>query len=195
MISLEPNWWDKLTKREFAFLVITMLIVIGVGYYQFEYSPIMKKRERLAARTQEVLNNLESFKMVLNRSSAEKLTREIQRTEGEIKILRHEISDIKSSMTENVEDIVQALGRQAKTHRAEMLRFNSHETRVEFKGGNFRAVTMTLAIKSHYQGVGRFVKSLESIPAVLSIKELRILRTRETHPLVESELIIQLLVS
>lgn len=191
----EPSWLDKLSTRELVLLIITVMVIIGVGYYQFEFAPLMEKRERLDARTHEVKTNIESFQLVLNRSSAEKLAREIERTNSEIETLHREISEVKASMTENVEDIVHALRRQARSNRAEMLRFNSREAYMEFQEGRYRVVTMTLAMKSHYQGVERFVKSLESIPAVLTIKELRILRTRETHPLVESELILQLLVS
>lgn len=69
----EPSWLDKLSTRELVLLIITVMVVIGVGYYQLEFAPLMEKRERIDARTREVKTNIESFQLVLNRSSAEKL--------------------------------------------------------------------------------------------------------------------------
>lgn len=187
-------WVQKLTTREVLLLIMTTLVVIGVGYYKLEYEPLAAKRENIVKHTEQVAESLHGFELALARSSPEQLVVQVQQVNDQISALREEIRVTKASMTENVEDIVRALSKQAKYHRAEMLSFNSRETEVEMNGVRYKQVMLALSIKSDYQGVGRFVQSLKEVPAVLSIQKLKIDRTRDTHPLVKTEMIIQLFV-
>jgi len=190
----KQNWVQNLTTRELTLLIVTVLVVIGVGYYKLEYQAMAKEREAVASRTERVTDNLKSFRTALSRTKPEDLAEQVRRVSAEIETIQEEVDHTKSRMTEKVEDIVRALSRQAKYHRAEMLSFNSREKRVQADGVEYKEVTLFLTIKSRYKGVGRFVQALEKIPAVLTIRDMEIRRTRQTHPLVETDLTLKLYV-
>lgn len=190
----KQNWVQNLTPRELVLLIITVLVIIGVGYYKLEYEALAKEREAVVSRTERVTDNLKSFRTALSRMKPEDLAEQVRRVSAEIETIQEEVDHTKSRMTEKVEDIVRALSRQAKYHRAEMLSFNSREKRVQADGVEYKEVTLFLTIQSRYKGVGRFVQALEKIPAVLAIRDMEIRRTRQTHPLVETDLTLKLYV-
>lgn len=190
----KQNWVQNLTPRELVLLIITVLVIIGVGYYKLEYEALAKEREAVVSRTERVTDNLKSFRVALSRTKPEDLAEQVRRVSAEIETIQEEVDHTKSRMTEKVEDIVRALSRQAKYHRAEMLSFNSREKRVQADGVEYKEVTLFLTIQSRYKGVGGFVQALEKIPAVLAIRDMEIRRTRQTHPLVETDLTLKLYV-
>lgn len=190
----KQSWVQNLTPRELVLLIITVLVILGVGYYKLEYEALAKEREAVVSRTERVTDNLKSFRVALSRTKPEDLAEQVRRVSAEIETIQEEVDHTKSRMTEKVEDIVRALSRQAKYHRAEMLSFNSREKRVQADGVEYKEVTLFLTIQSRYKGVGRFVQALEKIPAVLAIRDMEIRRTRQTHPLVETDLTLKLYV-
>lgn len=190
----KQSWVQNLTPRELVLLILTVLVILGAGYYKLEYEALAKEREAVVSRTERVTENLKSFRTALSRIKPEELAEQVRRVSAEIETIQEEVDRTKSRMTEKVEDIVRALSKQARHHRAEMRSFNSREKRVQADGVEYKEVTLFLTIKSRYKGVGRFVQALEKIPAVLAIRDMEIRRTRQTHPLVETDLTLKLYV-
>ncbi len=89
-------------------------------------------------------------------------------------------------MTENILDIVRELRRQAEFQGAELVSFSSREREVDEEGFSYREITVFLTMKSNFRSVENFVRALERIPAVLSMRDFEIVRTRANYPRVET---------
>jgi len=192
-----PNisFMDKLSTRELVILVVTLLVVVGMGYYKFEWESLQKQREELANQVMQAEQSVQGFQAALGMVKPEKMQQEINKVKEEIETLKLEIDLTKGKMTEKVADIVRVLGDQAKFQKAQLVTLNSREKLVEKEGGtDFKEVTLFLTIKSNYGAIGDFVDALEEIPAVLMIRDIEIKRQRETHPRVETDITIKLFV-
>jgi len=69
---------------------------------------------------------------------------------------------------------------------AELVSFNSREREVDEEGFSYREITVFLTMKSNFRSVENFVRALERIPAVLSMRDFEIVRTRANYPRVET---------
>lgn len=186
---------QKLSNRELVILVVTILVVVGIGYYKVEWEPLQKQREALAAQVMQVDQSVQGYQAALGMVKPQKIKDEINKAKEDIENLKLEIDLTKGKMTEKVSDIVRVLGDQAKFQKAQLVTFNSREKLIEKEGGtDFKEVTLFLTIKSNYEAIGDFVDALEQIPAVLMVRDIEIKRQRETHPRVETDITIKLFV-
>ncbi len=186
---------QKMSTRELTILIFTLLIVVGVGYYKFEWEGLQKQRKELEGQIAQADQGVQSFQAALGMVKPEKMVQEIAKVRQDIEDIKMEIDLTKGKMTEKVADIVRVLGDQAKFQKAQLVTFNSREKLVEKENGmEYKEVTLFLTIKSNYGAIGDFVDALERIPAVMMVRDLEIKRQRETHPRVETDITIKLFV-
>jgi len=128
-----PNisFMDKLSTRELVILVVTLLVVVGMGYYKFEWESLQKQREELANQVMQAEQSVQGFQAALGMVKPEKMQQEINKVKEEIETLKLEIDLTKGKMTEKVADIVRVLGDQAKFQKAQLVTLNSREKLVE----------------------------------------------------------------
>ncbi len=114
------------------------------------------------------------------------LQEKILKVSAEILVLNEEMKLIKDRMTENILDIVRELRKQAEFRGAELVSFNSREREVDEADFSYREITVFLTMKSNFKSVESFVRALERIPAVMSMRDFEIVRTRANYPRVET---------
>ena len=186
---------QKMSTRELAILMVTLLVVVGMGYYKFEWESLQKKRGQLGEQVVQAEQSVQGFQAALAMIKPEKMRQDIDQLKVDIETLQMEIDLTKGKMTEKVAEIVRILGEQAKFQKAQLVTFNSREKRVEQEEGvDFTEVTLFLTIRSNYAAIGNLVDALEQIPAVLMVRDMEIKRHRKIHPRVETEITIKLFV-
>ena len=178
--------WKRMSPREKIIVTATLVVVIGLGYYILEYQVQKNKIDALGLQLKQVSESIKSFETALTLAQSGDVQGKMLTVSAEISGLNEEMKLIKDRMTENVLDIVRELSRQAKFHGAELISFSSRER--EKDGGDFtyREITVFLTMKSNFPAVESFVRALEKIPAVLSLRDFEIVRTRANYPRVES---------
>lgn len=151
-----------------------------------EYKVQKKKLASVTLQLEQVSENIKSFEMALNLAQGGNIHEKIITVRADIVDLNKEMALLKDRMTENVLDIVHELSRQAEFQGAELLSFNSREREVAAGGFSYREVTVFLTMKSNFKSVENFVRALERIPAMLSLRDFEIVRTRANYPQVET---------
>jgi len=185
-LNMEGIDWKRLSQREKIMVMVTLLVVLGLGFYMLEYKVQKKKLTSVALQLEQVSGNIKSFETALNLVQGGNVQEKILTVSAEIIKLNEEMELIKDRMTENVLAIVHELSRQAEFQGAELLSFSSREREVDEGGFSYREVTVFLTIKSNFKSVENFVRALERIPAVLSLRDFEIVRTRANYPRVET---------
>ncbi len=185
-LNMEGIDWKRLSQREKILVMVTLLVVLGLGFYMLEYKVQKKKLASVTLQLEQVSENIKSFEMALNLAQGGNIHEKIITVRADIVDLNKEMALLKDRMTENVLDIVHELSRQAEFQGAELLSFNSREREVAAGGFSYREVTVFLTMKSNFKSVENFVRALERIPAMLSLRDFEIVRTRANYPQVET---------
>jgi len=178
--------WKRLSQRERILVVVTVLVVLGLGFYMLEYQVQKNKLTALNLQLRQVSENIKSFETVLNLAQGGNVQEKILTVRAEILSLNEEMALLKDRMTENILDIVHELSRQAEFQGAELLSFNTRERTVDEGGFSYKEITVFLTMKSNFKSVENFVRALERIPAVLSLRDFEIIRTRASYPRLET---------
>ena len=183
---MESFDWKRLSQREKIMAIVTLLVVMCLGFYMFEYQVQKKKLDALSLQLEQVSENIKSFETALSLAQGGDIQEKILKVSAEILVLNEETKLIKDRMTENVLDIIRELRKQAEFQGAELVSFNSREREVDEADFSYREITVFLIMKSNFQAVENFVRALERIPAVLSMRDFEIVRTRANYPRVET---------
>ena len=183
---MESFDWKRLSQREKIMTIGTFLVVMSLGFYMLEYQVQQKKSDALGLQLDQVSESIKSFETALSLAQGGDIQEKILKVSAEILDLHEEMKLIKDRMTENILDIVRELRRQAEFQGAELVSFNSREREVDEEGFSYREITVFLTMKSNFRSVENFVRALERIPAVLSMRDFEIVRTRANYPRVET---------
>ena len=183
---MESFDWKRLSQREKIMAIVTLLVVMCLGFYMFEYQVQKKKLDALVLQLEKVSENIKNFETALSLAQSGDIQEKILKVSAEILVLNEEMKLIKDRMTENILDIVRELRRQAEFQGAELVSFNSREREVDEADFSYREITVFLTMKSNFKSVENFVRALERIPAVLSMRDFEIVRTRANYPRVET---------
>lgn len=178
--------WKRLSPRERVMVVVTALVVLALGFYMLEYQVQKKKLTAVNLQLIQVSENIKSFEMALDLVQGDNVQEKILTVRSEIVSLDEEMELIKDRMTENILDIVHELSRQAEFQGAELLSLNTRERTVDEGGFSYTEVTVFLTMKSNFKSVENFVRALERIPAVLSLRDFEIVRSRAGYPRLET---------
>jgi len=108
--------------------------------------------------------------------------------------LQEEITFLKSRMSGKPRDVLRLLGLQAQEYQTQLKSVDTVEKPVTRGQFQYRQVNIQLNLVSSYRALGAFLRSLDSIPALLTIRDMSINRNPELLPWVESKVTIQLFV-
>lgn len=185
----------NLQPREIALLVVAVLGVLGFGYYTFEFKARQKAIKEVKAQLIEAEGNVAAIRQaIISPERINAIEGEIKKNAEEISGVRAEIAAVKSKMQEKYVDILQQLKDEAVDNGAVMQSFKTSEKPVERGSLSYKEVSVTMKIQVEYDSLINLVARLETIPALLSLESLEVLRKDEILPKVESRLSIRLYV-
>ncbi len=197
MQSMSMSEFDlkTLPMRTKILLVTTVLMAVGFGYYLLEYEGSLKKAARVQSRLMEVGETLAAYQTAV--SSPEKIIsakKGVTVSKKEIERLTKKINATKSKMQEKYLDILRKLKREAELHGTVLRSFQSYEKDKVSGTLEYKEIQVNMTIHGDYNSLIRFIESLESIPAIISLKHVETSRVEEILPQVESRLRMELYV-
>jgi Tfp pilus assembly protein PilO len=184
---------QPLTPTTQGLLVATVLCLFGFVYYTFEYEVESKKIGVVQKRIQETEELIATFQGGL--TTPEKVQNaklEIENTGNRIADLKLEMQNIKSGMQGKYVDVLKQLEKEAARSGIALKSFKTEEKSVDREKLSYKEVTVNMKIQSDYQTLVRFLEHLQHIPAVMSVRQLEILRKDELLPKIETALQLEL---
>ena len=112
-LNMEGIDWKRLSQREKILVMVTLLVVLGLGFYMLEYKVQKKKLASVTLQLEQVSENITSFEMSLNLAQGGNIHEKIITVRADIVDLNKEMALLKDRMTANCLDIVYELSRQA----------------------------------------------------------------------------------
>ncbi len=183
-----------LSTRERVLLAIVVVMVIGFGYFHWEYEPQRKRLLALEGQISQTRAESASFRQAVAEIQGQNVPGKIKQTRGDIIRLQDEIELVKSRMSGKIRDVVRVLRKQAKLHGVRLESIDTTEQWESTQSFRFRRVGIKLRMESEYQAIGRFVQALKEIPAILEIENLEVTRDPVRLPQLETALTMRLLV-
>ncbi len=197
MAETAPKQFDLKNPqpREIGLLIVAVLGVLGFGYYNFEFKARQKAVKEVKSRLIEVEGSISAVRQGLAVPERIKgIEAEIEKTFFFNDTATTEIYTFKTRMQEKYVDILQQLQDEAKNNGAVMQSFKTSERPVERGNFSYKEVSVVMKIQVEYGSLMNLVAKLETIPALLSLESLEVLRKDEILPKVESRLSIRLYV-
>ncbi len=185
----------KLQKRELVLLVITLLVIVGMGYYLLEYEVQEEKIKTAQMELDELEKSISIYQQAVSTpAEIQKAKLQIGITEKRIEDLKSTIKEIKSRMKGQDIEILRRLKQEADVHGAILRSFQTVEKEETQGTMNFKRVTVDLTIHSDYQALIHFLNGLNSIPAIVNLTKMRTERVDEILPNIETEMRLNLYV-
>ncbi len=192
MSEFDPKTIPLRTK---ILLVTTVLMALGFGYYKLEYEGSLKTIKSMDSNLREVNETLAAYQTaVMNPNAIVTAKANLETTKREIDRLTKSIDQTKSKMQEKYLAILRKLKREAELHGTVLRSFQSYEKDKTSGTLEYKEIQVNMTIRSDYNSLIRFVESLESIPAIISLEHVETSRLEEILPQVESRLRMELYV-
>ncbi|MFQ5481547.1 MAG: hypothetical protein ACE5ER_02215 [Nitrospinaceae bacterium] len=188
------TFYRKLSARDQAILLLMFWMGVGGLYYKFEYMVQMERLKSIKNQVADVEINVKSHRLAAGQFQPERMELEIKSKTSENIGLQEEIALLKSRMSGNAVDVLRILRRSARRSQVQLQSVQAEETPVVKGDFQYKEISLSLELTSTFWGVADFLQSLENVPAILSIEDLTVSRSRESLPRLETVLRIRLFV-
>ncbi len=185
---------NKLSLRERIITGLVVLMVVGFVYYTFEYEVQQKRIAELEIQKAEVDNQAMTFKSAASVVKQDFLTLDIQMAQQQVVQLQDEIALLKSRMSGNPVDVVRALRLTAKRSQADFQSVDTEERKVTKGRFQYKQINIRIGMVSSYQGIIDLMRSLDTIPAIMSIEDLALARDPKLLPKIQANMTVRLFV-
>jgi Tfp pilus assembly protein PilO len=188
------QFFQNLKLRERLILFMVFVVAIGAAYFQFEYEVQVNRLSALKVQKEELDREVQTYRAAAGMVTSNLLTRDIQEAQFEVVKLQDEIAFLKSRMSGDTVDIIRILKRVAQNNNVEFQSVDQNERQVTRGQFQYRQVNISIGLAASYRGVMEFIRSLDSIPAILSIEDLSLVREPSLLPKIQANMAIRLFV-
>ena len=186
---------SKLSIREIAIMIATLLAAVGFGFHQFEYKVQTKKIAALEKNTREIQAQIGVFqKILLNPGQIQKTKAQINKIKDEIIELQNIIEKTKVRLQGQGLEILNELQNEADFYGVFLKSLKTSERKLSRAGLRLKEVSLVMEIESDYDALKNFVTALKNFPAVITIQSLETNRDEKILPKLDSRLHIKVIV-
>jgi Tfp pilus assembly protein PilO len=183
----------KLTLREKVIMVTMTLVVVGLGFFKFEYEVQEKKLKKINSQINKTNTSLNSLARIIPAAASVKnIEQKINNFKDNNAQLKKDIKFAKSRMRGSYLEILNAMNTEAEKSKAILK--STKTTDEEIKKGKlkYKEVTVTMVINSDYKAISSFIEGLERIPANIFLDTIEIKRKDEILPNIQTKLTLKL---
>ena len=184
---------SELTLREKITMVTMTLVVVGLGFFKFEYEVQEKKLKKITSQ----INKTSTSLIFLTRTipaaaSVKNIEQKINHFRDNNAQLKKNIKFAKSRMRGSYLEILNAMNAEAEKSKAILK--STKTTDEEIKKGKlkYKEVTVTMVINSDYKAISSFIEGLEQISANIFLDTMEIKRKGEILPNIQTKLTLKL---
>jgi Tfp pilus assembly protein PilO len=184
---------NKLTLREKVILVTMTLVVVGLGFFKFEYEVQEKKLKKITSQINKTNTSLNSLARIIPAAASVKnIEKKINNFKDNNAQLKKDIKFAKSRMRGSYLEILDTMNAEAEKSKAILK--STKTTDEEIKKGKlkYKEVTVTMVINSDYKAISSFIEGLEKIPANIFLDTIEIKRKDEILPNIQTKLTLKL---